>query len=54
MRTEYGDLLRNSPDSVRVQENTDQKKLRIWTLFHAVKLVLLDYWIRSILPRQIF
>ena len=22
-----------SPDSVRIQENSDQKKLRIWTLF---------------------
>ena len=30
---EYGDLLRKSPYSVRMQENTDQKKLRIWTLF---------------------
>ena len=33
IRTEYGDLLRKSPCSVRIQENTDQKKLRIWTLF---------------------
>ena len=33
IRTEYGDLLRKSPYSVRIQENTDQKKLRIWTLF---------------------
>ena len=32
-RTEYGDLLPKSPYSVRIQENTDQKKLRIWTLF---------------------
>ena len=29
--TEYGDLLRKSPYSVQVQENTEQKKLRIWT-----------------------
>ena len=28
---EYGDL--RSPYSVAIQENTDQKKLRIWTLF---------------------
>ena len=32
-RTEYGDLLRISPYSIRVQENTDLKKLPIWTLF---------------------
>ena len=25
IRTEYGDLLRKSPYSVRMQENTDQK-----------------------------
>ena len=31
--TEYGDLLRKSPYSVQIQENTDHKKLRIWTLF---------------------
>ena len=30
---EYGDLLRKSSYSVWMQENTDQKKLRIWTLF---------------------
>ena len=29
---EYGDLLRKSPYSVRIQENTDQKNLRIRTL----------------------
>ena len=33
IRTEYRDLLRKSPYSVRLRENTDQKKLRIWTLF---------------------
>ena len=31
--TEYGDLFRKSPYSVRMRENTGQKKLRIWTLF---------------------
>ena len=31
--TEYGDSLRKSPYSVRMQENADQKKLRIWTFF---------------------
>ena len=29
---EYGDLLHKSPYSVRIQENTDQKNLRIRTL----------------------
>ena len=36
IRTEYGDfgdLHSKSPYSVRIRENTDQKKLRIWTLF---------------------
>ena len=33
IRTEYGDLLRKSLYSVRIQENTDHKKLHIWTLF---------------------
>ena len=33
IRTEYGDLLRKSLYSVKIQENADQKKLLIWTLF---------------------
>ena len=33
IRTECGDLLRNPPYSVRIQEIMDQKKLRIWALF---------------------
>ena len=33
MQTEYGNLRSKSPYSVQIQENTDQKKLRIWTLF---------------------
>ena len=32
-RAEYGDIQSKSPYSARVPENTDQKKLRIWTLF---------------------
>ena len=31
--TEYGDLLRKSPYSVQIQENADQKELRVWTIF---------------------
>ena len=33
IRTEYGYLLHKSPYSVRMQENTEQKKLRIWMLY---------------------
>ena len=33
IRTEHVDLKSKSPYSVRVQENTDQKKLRIWKFF---------------------
>ena len=33
IQTEYGDFLRKSPYSVRIQENTDQKQFVIWTLF---------------------
>ena len=32
-RAEYGDYQSKSPYSVWVRENTDQKKIRIWTLF---------------------
>ena len=31
--TEYGGLLRKSPYTVQMRENTDQKKLSIWTVF---------------------
>ena len=31
--TEYGEILCISPYLVRMRENTDQKKLRIWILF---------------------
>ena len=31
--TSIVDLLCKSPYSVRIQENMDQKKLRLWTLF---------------------
>ena len=40
IRTEYGDKLRKSPHSVRIQENTDQKKLLIWTPFSQCPLLL--------------
>ena len=37
IRTEYRDFLRISPYLVRMRENTDQKKLHIWTLFTQCK-----------------
>ena len=40
IRTEYGDL---RCKSVRIQENTDQKKLRIWTLFTQCQYVRSAY-----------
>ena len=33
IQTEYRDLWSKSPYSVRIQENTDEKKLRNWTIF---------------------
>ena len=39
IRTEFGDWLRKSPYSVWIQENTDQKKLRIWTFFTQCSFV---------------
>ena len=39
IRTEYGEKLRTSPYSVRMREDTDQKKLRIWTHFTQCKLL---------------
>ena len=37
IRTEYGEIRSISPYSVQMRENTDQKKLPIWTLFtHCV------------------
>ena len=40
IRTEYGDILRISTYSVRMRENKDQKKLRIWTHFTQCSFVL--------------
>ena len=33
IRTEYWDILRKRSNSAQIQENADQKNLRIWTLF---------------------
>ena len=53
-QTEYGDLRSKSPYSVRIQENMDQKKLRIWTLFtqrSGPNIGLLDTPVRRILSK---
>ena len=42
IRTEYGDLGSKSVFSVRIRENTDQKKLCIWTSFTKWKLLKIN------------
>ena len=42
IRTEYGEIRSISPYSVRMRENTDKKKLRIWTLFWQCQGLLLE------------
>ena len=44
IQTEYGDPHRKSPYSVQIQDNTDRKKLRIWTLFTQCALVLVSVY----------
>ena len=46
IQTEYGKILRISPYSVQMRENTDRKLLRIWTLF--------SQWIKATYIRQFF
>ena len=41
IRTEYGEILHISLYSVRMRENTEQKKFRIWTLFTQWEMILL-------------
>ena len=38
IRTEYGEIRSISPYSGRMRENSDQEKLRIWTLFTPCNL----------------
>ena len=40
IRTEYENLQSKSPYLVQTQENTDQKKLRIWTIFTYLQAVI--------------
>ena len=53
--TEYGEILGISPYSVRMRENTDQKKLHIWTLFTQCPTTYLVQWrkMTSSLPHNI-
>ena len=48
IRTEYEYLLRKSPYSVRIHGKTDQKYLRIWTLFmqwYLYRIYAISYYI---------
>ena len=50
IQAEYGEIRSISPCSVRMRENMDQKKLRIWTLFtHCLSFffLLLLFFCRS-------
>ena len=42
--TEYGDFFRNSPYSVRIRENTDQKKTPYLDTFHTVWWYCVVHW----------
>ena len=39
--TEYGEIRNISPYSAQMWENTDHKKIRIWTLFTQWEMILL-------------
>ena len=40
IQTEYGDLECKSPYSLRILENTEQKKLRTWTFFTIMRIII--------------
>ena len=44
IRTEYGEIWSISSYSVRMRENTDQKKLRIWTPFRQRNAQQVNAW----------
>ena len=46
IQIEYGDLPSNSPYSVQIQENTDEKLLCIWAIFRQWRLfdVLINFY----------
>ena len=49
IRTKYRDLLGKSLYLVWMQENMDQKKLRIWTLFMQYYYLLEENFVRSVI-----
>ena len=40
VQTEYGDLECKSPYSLRILENTEQEKLRTWTFFTIIRIII--------------
>ena len=48
IRTEYEDLWSKSPYSVRIQVNTDQEKLCIWTLFTQCKAQMFQKFVKPL------
>ena len=56
IRTEYGDLRSKYSYSVQMRENTDQKKLRIWTIFTQPWIVpqRLHFWKVTFLAKVTF
>ena len=64
IRTEYGDFWSKYPYSVRMQENTDQEKLSIWSLFtqciclgtvyKQLSSRLIDFSVQQNLPTPLF
>ena len=54
IRTEYWDLRSKSPYSVLVQENANQKNLRIWTLFKQCLILIKRINHLPLQARQIF
>ena len=53
IRTEYGEILRISPYSVRMRENTDQKKTPYLDTFHAV-IIMSKKWFSGGLTKNSF
>ena len=49
IRTDYGEMFLISPYSVQMRQNTDQNKLRIWTLFTQSKVFISS----DVLPHDI-
>ena len=40
IQTEYGELECKSPYSLRILENTEQKKLHTWTFFTIIRIII--------------